>query len=60
MTSQARDFDAGLDFNRFGMTGFFEAGVLRTALKISSSFSGLSEIGLALAIAPLPTFTHVS
>ena len=50
MTSQARDFDADLDFDRFGMTGFFEAGVLRTALKMSSSFNGLREIGLALAI----------
>lgn len=49
MTRQARDFDADLDFDRVGMTGFFEAGVLRTARKISSSFMGLSDIGLALA-----------
>lgn len=52
MTSQARDFDADLDFDRFGMTGFFEAGVLRTCLIMSSSFSGFSDIGFALAILP--------
>ena len=50
MTSQARDFDADLDFDRFGMTSFFEAEVLRTALRMSSSFNGLREIGFALAM----------
>lgn len=50
MTGQEADFDAGLDFNRFLLTGFFEAEVLRTARRISSSFIGFSEIGLALAI----------
>jgi len=47
MTSQARDFDAGLDFNRFGMTGFFEASTSKTALMMSSSFMGWRDMGLA-------------
>ena len=50
MTSQARDFDADLDFDRFGMTGFFKAVIFTTAFSISSSFIGLREIGFALAI----------
>ena len=50
MTSQTRDFDADLDFDRFGMTGFVEAGVLRAARMISSSLSGLSDIGLDFGI----------
>ena len=50
MTSQEADFDAGLDFDRFGMTGFFEAGVPTIILRMSSSFSGFREIGLALAM----------
>ena len=53
MTSQARDFDADLDFNRFGMTGFVEALDLRTARRMSSSFIGLREIGFSLAISHL-------
>jgi hypothetical protein len=53
VTSQAWDFDADLDFNRFGMTGFFEAVTDKTALRISSSFIGFNEIGLALAISLL-------
>ncbi len=53
MTSQARGFDADLDFDRFGMTGFFEAGLLRTSRMMSSSFIGLSDMGLALAIGHL-------
>lgn len=52
MTSQARDFDADLDFDRFGMTGFFEAGVFKTTLRMSSSFIGLSDMGLAFGILP--------
>jgi len=51
VTSQTRDFDADLDFDRFGMTGFFEAGVLRTSLRMSSSLSGFREIGFAFAMA---------
>lgn len=50
MTSQAWDFDADLDFDRFGMTGFFEAVAPTIILSMSSSFNGFSEIGLALAI----------
>jgi hypothetical protein len=50
VTSQARDFNADLDFDRFGMTGFFEAVTLSTACKISSSFSGLNDMGFAFAI----------
>ena len=50
MTSQEADFDADLDFDRFGMTGFFEAGVSTIILNMSSSFNGFSEIGLALAM----------
>ena len=50
MTSQARDFDADLDFDRFLLTGFFEAGAPTMILSMSSSFNGFSEIGLALAI----------
>jgi hypothetical protein len=53
VTSQTRDFDADLGFDRFGMTGFFEAVTDKTALRISSSFIGFNEIGLALAISPL-------
>ena len=43
MTGQARDFDADLDFDRFGMTSFCEAGTAKVALMISSSFSGWKE-----------------
>jgi hypothetical protein len=50
VTSQARDFDADLDFDRFLVTSFFEAVTLKTACKISSSFIGLSDIGFAFAI----------
>ena len=50
MTSQARDFDADLDFDRFGMTGFVAAGVFTIILMMSSSFKGLREIGFDLAI----------
>jgi hypothetical protein len=50
VTSQEADFDADLDFVRFGMTGFFEAGVPTIILSMSSSFNGFSEIGFALAI----------
>ena len=50
MTSQEADFDAGLDFDCFLLTGFFEAVTLNTALRMSSSFSGFKEIGFALAI----------
>ena len=46
MTSQEADFDADLDFDRFGMTGFCEALTFNVALMISSSFSGWREIGL--------------
>ncbi len=49
MTSQARDFDADLDFDRFGMTSFFEAGTLITAFTISSKFIGWREIGFDLS-----------
>jgi hypothetical protein len=63
VTSQAWDFDADLELDRFGMTGFFEAVTPKTALRMSLSLSGFSEIGFALAIAhelsPFPTFTHV-
>jgi hypothetical protein len=50
VTRQARDFNADLDFDRFGMTGFLEAVVFKIARRMSSSFRGLSEIGLAFAI----------
>ena len=50
VTSQEADFDEDLDFDRFGMTGFFEAVTPKTALRMSSSFIGFNEIGLALAI----------
>ena len=56
MTSQAWDFDADLDFDRFGMTGFFKAGALSTTLIMSSSFMGLSEMGLAFGIRHVPLF----
>jgi hypothetical protein len=49
VTSQARDFDADLDFDRFGMTGFFEAVTFSTAFRISSSFSGCREMGFDLS-----------
>ena len=45
MTGQEADFDEDLDFDRFGMTGFFEALTFKTALRMSSSFSGLNDIG---------------
>lgn len=44
MTSQTRDFDADLDFDRVGMTDFFEAGVAAKTLMISSSFIGLNDM----------------
>ena len=50
MTGQEADFDAGLDFDRFGMTGFFETVAFKTARSMSSSFIGFSDMGLALAI----------
>jgi hypothetical protein len=53
VTGQEADFDADLDFDRFGMTGFFEAGVATIILRMSSSFSGFREIGFALAILSL-------
>jgi hypothetical protein len=40
VTGQEADFNAGLGFDRFGMTGFFEAVTFSTACNISSSFSG--------------------
>jgi hypothetical protein len=49
VTSQAWDFDADLDFDRFGMTGFFEALTFKTDLIMSSSFIGCKEIGLLLS-----------
>jgi hypothetical protein len=53
VTSQEADFDAGLDFDCFLLTGFFETLTFKTASRISSSFIGLSDIGLALAITTL-------
>lgn len=50
MTSQGRDFDADVDFDRFGMTGFVEALAFRTARRMSSSFSGLRDMGFSLGI----------
>ena len=46
MTGQEADFDADLDFDRFGMTGFCEALTSKTALRMSSSFIGYREMGL--------------
>jgi hypothetical protein len=40
VTGQPWDFDADLDFDRFGMSGFFEAETSKTALMMSSSFMG--------------------
>lgn len=45
MTGQEADFDADLDFDRFGVTGFFEAVDPKRALSASSNVRGLSEIG---------------
>lgn len=51
MTGQEADFDEGLDFDCFLVTGFFEEGAPSNARSASSNFSGLSEIGFSLAIA---------
>jgi len=40
MTRQEGDFDADLDLDRFGMTGFREALTPKVALIISSSLRG--------------------
>lgn len=50
MTRQEADFDAGLDFDRFGMIGFFEALTLSIAFNTSSSFNGCSEIGFERSV----------
>ena len=50
MTGQEADFDEDLDFDRFGMTGFFEAVDPSKAFSASSNFNGFSEIGFSLAM----------
>ena len=50
MTGQEADFDEDLDFDCFGVTGFFETVEPNKAFNASSNFRGFSEIGFSLAI----------
>jgi len=49
MTGQEADFDEGLDFDCFLVTGFLEEVTPISAFKASSKFNGCSEIGLDLS-----------
>ena len=50
VTGQEADFNADLDFDCFLLTGFYKKVVPKTALRMSSSFSGFRKIGFASAI----------
>jgi hypothetical protein len=50
MTRQEEDFDARLDFDRFGVTSFLEAVESNSAFNASSNLSGFREIGFSLAM----------
>ena len=50
MTGQEADFDEGLDFDCFLVTGFLEEVAFNIARSASSNFIGLRDIGLDRAI----------